>query len=279
MVRGEPCTALYRVGPRKRPLEEVVSFHCMPRELAMFSQGASNAAQTRLDRPGDPRDHRGRVRRPAAGNHFTGRTTATDGRHGRPSARDEEHAARRRPAEDVRRAARENVRHRRDRDDGRRPRHGDHVRRVGLQRPHSRADHRSVSGRHGHPQRAQQGDDLARARYARLQDRRAQVRPHAARHDAENQEDGGDARRVHVSLRGRAGDRPAHQERHSRGDDRVSAGRAAPAGARDRRGRGRRLRHTRTPRDSFPAPIRRKPRRTTSSFPCSTAGSTTRPCA
>jgi hypothetical protein len=32
MIRGEPCTALYRVGGRARPLEEVVSFHCMPRE-------------------------------------------------------------------------------------------------------------------------------------------------------------------------------------------------------------------------------------------------------
>ena len=125
---------------------------------------------------------------------------------------------------------------------------GIHVRCVGLQRPHSRADHRSVSGRHGHAQRAQQGDDLARARHARLQDRRAQVRPHPPRHDADHQEDGGDARCVHVSLLGRAGDRPAHQERHSRGDDRVSTRRAAPAGARDRRGRGRRLRHARCAR-------------------------------
>jgi hypothetical protein len=32
MTRGEPCTALYRVGTRRRPLEEVVSFHCIPRE-------------------------------------------------------------------------------------------------------------------------------------------------------------------------------------------------------------------------------------------------------
>jgi hypothetical protein len=31
MTRGEPCTALYRVGTRARPLEEVVSFHCIPR--------------------------------------------------------------------------------------------------------------------------------------------------------------------------------------------------------------------------------------------------------
>jgi hypothetical protein len=32
MTRGEPCTSLYLVGPRTRPLEEVVSFHCIPRE-------------------------------------------------------------------------------------------------------------------------------------------------------------------------------------------------------------------------------------------------------
>ena len=32
MTRGEPCTALYRVGMRTRPLEEAVSFHCIPRE-------------------------------------------------------------------------------------------------------------------------------------------------------------------------------------------------------------------------------------------------------
>ena len=32
MTRGEPCTAFYRVGTRTRPLEEVVSFHCIPRE-------------------------------------------------------------------------------------------------------------------------------------------------------------------------------------------------------------------------------------------------------
>jgi hypothetical protein len=30
MIRGEPCTALFRVGTRTRPLEEVVSFHCIP---------------------------------------------------------------------------------------------------------------------------------------------------------------------------------------------------------------------------------------------------------
>src|SRR5579862_1635685 len=32
MMRGEPCTALYRVGTPTRPLEEVVSFHCIPHE-------------------------------------------------------------------------------------------------------------------------------------------------------------------------------------------------------------------------------------------------------
>ena len=32
MARGEPCTALYRVGLRNRPREEVVSFHCIPHE-------------------------------------------------------------------------------------------------------------------------------------------------------------------------------------------------------------------------------------------------------
>jgi len=32
MTRGEPCTALYRVGTRARPPEEVVSFYCIPHE-------------------------------------------------------------------------------------------------------------------------------------------------------------------------------------------------------------------------------------------------------
>jgi hypothetical protein len=32
MTRGEPCTVLYRVGTRTRPLDEVVSFHCIPHE-------------------------------------------------------------------------------------------------------------------------------------------------------------------------------------------------------------------------------------------------------
>ena len=38
MTRGEPCTALYRVGARARPLEEVVSFHCIPRERKVVSR-------------------------------------------------------------------------------------------------------------------------------------------------------------------------------------------------------------------------------------------------
>src|ERR1700681_4236475 len=32
MTRGEPCTGLYLVGARTHPLEEVVSFHCIPLE-------------------------------------------------------------------------------------------------------------------------------------------------------------------------------------------------------------------------------------------------------
>jgi hypothetical protein len=32
MMRGEPCTALYRLGSDMRPGEEVVSFRCIPRE-------------------------------------------------------------------------------------------------------------------------------------------------------------------------------------------------------------------------------------------------------
>src|SRR6266536_1260180 len=33
MTQGEPCTALYRVvGTRALPLEQVVSFHCIPRD-------------------------------------------------------------------------------------------------------------------------------------------------------------------------------------------------------------------------------------------------------
>jgi hypothetical protein len=38
MTRGEPCTTLYRVGARNRPLEEVVSFHCIPRERQFVSR-------------------------------------------------------------------------------------------------------------------------------------------------------------------------------------------------------------------------------------------------
>ena len=39
MTRGEPCTALYRVGTRTRPREEVVSFHCTPRERKAVQGG------------------------------------------------------------------------------------------------------------------------------------------------------------------------------------------------------------------------------------------------
>ena len=37
MVRGEPCTALYRIGGRTGPLEEVVSFHCVLHERRVAS--------------------------------------------------------------------------------------------------------------------------------------------------------------------------------------------------------------------------------------------------
>jgi len=36
MARGEPCTAFYRVT-RTRPLEEVVSFRCIPHERTVVS--------------------------------------------------------------------------------------------------------------------------------------------------------------------------------------------------------------------------------------------------
>lgn len=32
MIQGGPCTTLYRVGTRTHPLEEAVSFHCIPLE-------------------------------------------------------------------------------------------------------------------------------------------------------------------------------------------------------------------------------------------------------
>jgi len=32
MASGAPCTAFHRVGPQDRPMEEVVAFHCIPRE-------------------------------------------------------------------------------------------------------------------------------------------------------------------------------------------------------------------------------------------------------
>src|SRR5579859_5165337 len=52
MTRGEPCTALYLVGPRTRPLEEVVSFHCMPRERTVvpsFSITVSSDPELGID--------------------------------------------------------------------------------------------------------------------------------------------------------------------------------------------------------------------------------------
>jgi hypothetical protein len=48
MTRGEPCTVLYRVGGRTRPLDEVVSFHCIPHErkvvLSFTTAVSSNPA-------------------------------------------------------------------------------------------------------------------------------------------------------------------------------------------------------------------------------------------
>ena len=42
MARGEPCTALYRVvGTPAHPLEEVVSFHCIPRPRTVVSRFTS----------------------------------------------------------------------------------------------------------------------------------------------------------------------------------------------------------------------------------------------
>ena len=35
MAAGGPCTSLYRVRPGSLPLEEVVAFHCIPRERAV----------------------------------------------------------------------------------------------------------------------------------------------------------------------------------------------------------------------------------------------------
>ena len=69
--------------------------------------------------------------------------------------------------------AREAIRHRRGRDDWRRSRYGNHVRRMDLQRPHSPGRPSQRVRAHGHPECAPQRDHLARARYARLQDRRA----------------------------------------------------------------------------------------------------------
>jgi len=52
MTRGKPCTALYLVGPRTRPLEEVVSFHCIPREqrvVPSFSITVSSDPELGID--------------------------------------------------------------------------------------------------------------------------------------------------------------------------------------------------------------------------------------
>jgi hypothetical protein len=52
MSRGEPCTVLHRVGPRGRPLEEVVSFHCIPRErkaVPSFTTTVSSNPAFRID--------------------------------------------------------------------------------------------------------------------------------------------------------------------------------------------------------------------------------------
>jgi hypothetical protein len=35
MAQGEPCTALYRVRGGSDPLEEVVSFHCIPKQRSV----------------------------------------------------------------------------------------------------------------------------------------------------------------------------------------------------------------------------------------------------
>ena len=52
MARGEPCTALYLIGARTRPLEEVVSFHCIPRErrvVPSFSITVSSDPELGID--------------------------------------------------------------------------------------------------------------------------------------------------------------------------------------------------------------------------------------
>jgi hypothetical protein len=41
MARGEPCTALYRAGGRMGPLDQVVSFHCIPRERKVVSSSTT----------------------------------------------------------------------------------------------------------------------------------------------------------------------------------------------------------------------------------------------
>ena len=37
MAVGKPCTTFYRVGTRTHPLEEVVAFHCIPRDRHIVS--------------------------------------------------------------------------------------------------------------------------------------------------------------------------------------------------------------------------------------------------
>ena len=66
MTRGEPCTAFYRVGTRTRPLEEVVSFHCIPHErkvVPSFTVTVSSNPALGIDTltedqcAGDPESH------------------------------------------------------------------------------------------------------------------------------------------------------------------------------------------------------------------------------
>jgi hypothetical protein len=45
MARGEPCTKLYRVMPGPHPLEEAVSFHCIPRERPIVSSFSMRVRQ------------------------------------------------------------------------------------------------------------------------------------------------------------------------------------------------------------------------------------------
>ena len=47
MARGEPCTMFYRVGSRPLPLEQVVSFMCIPRARPVVSQFTTTVDRTR----------------------------------------------------------------------------------------------------------------------------------------------------------------------------------------------------------------------------------------